>query len=138
MPTDFLDAHERHWQDAELLLDNQRWANADHLYGVSAECGLKHLLERQQGKPIQPNQRRHIREDAKPEDIWDIYQTYQSGRASGVQSALPLDNPFASWSISGRYAHRQDFDEQSIARHRQGALLVYRLVAHFNRDELQP
>jgi hypothetical protein len=44
MQADFLDAHERHWQDAELLLTNQRLANADHLYGMSAECGLKRLM----------------------------------------------------------------------------------------------
>ncbi len=46
MQADFLDAHERHWQDAELLLTNQRLANADHLYGMSAECGLKRLCSR--------------------------------------------------------------------------------------------
>jgi len=42
-PEDFLDAHERHWEDAELLFGNRRWANADHLYGLAAECGLKAL-----------------------------------------------------------------------------------------------
>ena len=38
---DFSNAHNRHWQDAELLFCDRRWANADHLYGFSAECGLK-------------------------------------------------------------------------------------------------
>lgn len=42
--TDFVDAHERHWRDAELLWQHQRWANADQLYGLSAECGLKALM----------------------------------------------------------------------------------------------
>jgi hypothetical protein len=41
MNTDFLDAHERHHDDADHLHANARHANADHLYGVSAECGLK-------------------------------------------------------------------------------------------------
>lgn len=44
MKTDFHDAHERHWDDAERLFEAQRWANADHLYGVAAECGLKWLM----------------------------------------------------------------------------------------------
>ncbi len=44
MQTDFLDAHERHWEDAELLFAQSRWANADHLYGLAAECGLKRLM----------------------------------------------------------------------------------------------
>ncbi len=44
MQADFLDAHTRHWDDAEILLQAQRWANADHLYGIAAECGLKKLM----------------------------------------------------------------------------------------------
>jgi hypothetical protein len=44
MNTDFYDAHQRHWDDAELLYEKQRWANADHLYGMAAECGLKQLM----------------------------------------------------------------------------------------------
>ena len=35
----FLDAHNRHWKDAELLFCRARLANADQLYGFSAECG---------------------------------------------------------------------------------------------------
>jgi hypothetical protein len=42
MNADFLDAHYRHWQDAELLFGRGRLANADHLYGLAAECGLTH------------------------------------------------------------------------------------------------
>lgn len=44
MNPDFLDAHDRHWNDAEYLFAALRWANADHLYGLSAECGLKRLM----------------------------------------------------------------------------------------------
>ena len=44
-PADFVDAHRRHWEDAELLFDHQRWANADQLYGLSAECGLKAVMQ---------------------------------------------------------------------------------------------
>ena len=49
---DFLDAMDRHWRDAELLRSSERLANADHLYGLSAECGLKALLE-QDGNRIE-------------------------------------------------------------------------------------
>ena len=38
-PADFVDAHHRHRADAELLFEHHRWANADRLYGFSAECG---------------------------------------------------------------------------------------------------
>ena len=37
---DYGDAHLRRWEDAELLFNDDRWANADQLYGFSAECGL--------------------------------------------------------------------------------------------------
>ena len=44
-PADFVDAHHRHRADAELLFENDRWANADQLYGFSAECGLKAVMQ---------------------------------------------------------------------------------------------
>ena len=44
-PADFLDAHRRHWCDAELLFNDSRWANADQMYGFSAECGLKAVMK---------------------------------------------------------------------------------------------
>lgn len=44
MKADFLDAHERHLIDAKQLYNAARIANADHLYGLSAECGLKQLM----------------------------------------------------------------------------------------------
>ena len=49
--TDFVDAHHRHWEDAELLFDHCRWGNADQLYGFSAECGLKAVM-RSSGMPV--------------------------------------------------------------------------------------
>ena len=44
MQANFLDAHERHWGDAERFFSAGRYANADHLYGMAAECGLKRLM----------------------------------------------------------------------------------------------
>lgn len=43
-PINFHRAAQRHFQDAELLLGNTREANAGHLYGFVAECGIKALL----------------------------------------------------------------------------------------------
>jgi hypothetical protein len=42
-PSDFAAAR-RHFDDAQLLHGAQRFANADHLAGVAAECGLKAIL----------------------------------------------------------------------------------------------
>ena len=61
-PADFADAHRRHLEDAELLFDRERWAKADHLYGLSAECGLKAVM-RSLGMPVDavgmPREREH-------------------------------------------------------------------------------
>ncbi len=45
LPVDFADAHRRHG-GAELLFMSERLGNADHLYGLNAECGLKAVMER--------------------------------------------------------------------------------------------
>lgn len=34
----------RHYNDGELLINNDRQANAGQLYGFAAECGIKWLL----------------------------------------------------------------------------------------------
>ena len=52
-PADYSDAHRRHWEDAELLFTNARWANADQSYGFSAECGLKAMMQ-SRGMPVRP------------------------------------------------------------------------------------
>jgi len=68
LPPDFYDAHERHWVDAELLRDKERWANADHLYGFAAECGLKRLMLAfgmtldASGKPSEREDRTHAKQ----------------------------------------------------------------------------
>lgn len=44
MSTDFRDTSARHFEDAEILLAQTRAANADHLFGLSAECSLKAVM----------------------------------------------------------------------------------------------
>lgn len=66
MAENFLDAHHRHWDDAELLYQAQRWANADHLFGVSAECGLKRLMEMMNNGALARDDRKHVMENRKP------------------------------------------------------------------------
>jgi len=44
LKTDYLDAFSRHREDGDLLYDHARWPNADQLYGLSAECGLKAVM----------------------------------------------------------------------------------------------
>lgn len=129
MQADFLDAHHRHWDDAERLFVAERWANADHLYGLAAECGLKALIEKLIGQgALDPKQDYvHIMEDKKPNNAWSRYQSYLSGRFA-IEFALPQTNPFSDWRISQRYAHQNQFDAVCINKHRGGAEKVHQLI----------
>jgi hypothetical protein len=123
MTEDFLDSHKRHWDDAERLFNAERWANADHLYGISAECGLKKLLEVLQGDPLGPNQKRHIWESRRTDNCWNIFDTYRSGHQLAAKFPMP-DNPFNDWDISQRYAHQSYFDRNRAESHRNGAEII--------------
>lgn len=129
MKADYLDAHERHWDDAEMLRDAQRWANADHLYGMAAECGLKRLMlafdmpfDQTKDKPTERKDCTHA------DEIWMQYETYRSGHPQGAGYGLPSTNPFGDWDVAQRYARQAEFDAARIAPHRVGADNVNRLV----------
>lgn len=75
MSTDFYNAFYRHATDADLLLDKERWANADHHYGLAAECALKAILLQQGisskgGDIADPKYKQHI------DKLWDKYQSF--------------------------------------------------------------
>lgn len=129
MQADFLDAHERHWQDAELLFQAKRWANADHLYGMAAECGLKRLMlafgmlpDPKTGSPKSEHDRKHANE------IWARYESYRCGHPRGAGYALTTPNPFENWKVEQRYAHRSNFNQPLVEAHRSGAEAVARLI----------
>jgi len=137
MQADFLDALERHWVDAEQLLKTSRWANADHLYGIAAECGLKQLM-RALGMPYDTDRDRPDKQEDRvhANGIWDRFESYRSGHAQGVGYALPPNNPFANWDVADRYAHQANFDQARAQGHRSGAQLVRNLIAKAQREGL--
>ena len=129
MNTDFLDAHQRHLEDAKLLHSQNRLANADHLYGMSAECGLKRLMQvfgMRLNASTQLPQNRHDRVHA--DGIWQRYELYRSGHVLGPRYPLLPSDPFSDWRASQRYANRSDFDQVRVQRHEGGANFVSRLV----------
>jgi hypothetical protein len=127
---DFLDAHRRHLRDADYLFSASYLANADHLYGMAAECGLKRLMmafgmqtDNNTGAPVdRKNDFIHA------EKIWARYESYRSGHVQGVQYDLPPLNPFDDWKAEQRYAHEQCFDNARIEPHRAAAHRIRALV----------
>jgi len=136
MTADFLDSHIRHWQDAELLYDNNRHANADHLYGFSAECGLKRLMVcfgmtvKTDGSPSDSKDRIHA------DKAWDRFESYRSGQATGAAYAVGTINPFADWKVDQRYVHRSVIDPVRVQAHRTGADKVRNLITQARQEGL--
>lgn len=137
MKADFLDAHGRHWHDAEHLFEAQRWANADHLFGLAAECGLKSLmlafgmtLNVSKDRPLSKDDQKHA------DGIWSRFESYRSGHARGTGYVLPSINPFDNWQVSQRYAHHSQFDQARVDEHRGGAETVRNLVRHAQLEGL--
>ena len=122
---DYPDAHLRHWEDAELLQRAGRWANADQLYGFSAECGLKAVMVAN-GMPVDsggaPAERRHKQHI---QALWDQFFAFAAGRpTANLLRHLPQRNPFATWSHNNRYANSRHFNGATVAPHRTAARQV--------------
>ena len=134
-PADFLDAHRRHWQDAELLFECSRWANADQLYGFSAECGLKAVMvflgmdTDDTGAPASSQYRRHVH------DLWPLFRTFVT-QAGGTRfiGMLPAGAPFADWSHADRYSHSMNFDDTTVQPHRLAAQEVRHMIEDWRQD----
>ncbi|TXH35000.1 MAG: SAM-dependent methyltransferase [Burkholderiaceae bacterium] len=136
MQADFLDAHRRHLSDAERLFQVQRWANADHLYGIAAECGLKALMEKIKGGPLEVDDRLHIMEERKPSNAWLKYQSYLAGHLLATKLSLPQSNPFSDWLVSQRYAHQSNFDQARVQLHQVAAKKVGTLIRRASKEGL--
>lgn len=137
MQADFLDAHERHWADAENLFQAQRWANADHLYGMAAECGLKRMMlafgmpyDAARDRPMYQQDRVHA------SGVWARFESYSSGHAQGVGYVLSAANPFHDWDVSDRYAHQSNFDQARAQSHQSGANEIRELIKRAQREGL--
>jgi hypothetical protein len=130
MPPDFRDAAERHWEDATYLLADSRLANADHLFGLSAECALKAvmlglgMLLRPDGAPQETGHRKHI------DKLWDEFIGFATGRG-GVRYAAMLSgvsNPFADWDVAHRYVHRNHVLGAAGMQHHAGCVMTRQVL----------
>lgn len=123
MPTDYRDAAERHFEDAQLLENDSRTANADQLYGLSSECALKAvmlglgMILRPDGSPQEKRHRVHINE------LWKEFITFAHSRSGAEYAAMlgPSPNPFLDWEISQRYSHRSEIAADALTAHKTAA-----------------
>lgn len=122
MSTNFRDASNRHFEDAELLLAQTREANADHLFGLSAECSLKAIMLAlgmavdTDGAPADRGYRVHMPE------LWAAFQSFAAGRlASRYLEPLDKANPFSDWAVDQRYWGRAAIAASAPANHKTAA-----------------
>ena len=135
MKVDYLDACERHWSDAQFLFEKGCWANADHLYGLAVECGLKRLMQAFGMKMCENESAPKLKEDrVHANKIWARYESYRCGHLQGVNYVLCTQNPFCEWDISDRYAHRENFNKDLVELHKKGCGDVRDLVKRARID----
>ena len=124
MSADFRDASARHFEDAKLLLNQPepREANADHLFGLSAECSLKAVMlalgmaVNTDGAPADRGHKVHMPE------LWAAFQSFAEGRlASRYLEPLDKANPFSDWAVDQRYWARAAITTQAPSRHMAAA-----------------
>jgi hypothetical protein len=137
MTCNFADAHQRHLKDANILYTQNRLANSDHLYGLSAECGLKALMVKF-GMSITDGKPTNIKDRVHAKKVWDRYETYRQGHALGTQYPLPSSNPFLDWDVSQRYTDQQYFTTRIVTPHKQGADCVTNLIKQATLAGLLP
>lgn len=108
---DFRQAATRHFKDAELLMDQARQANAGHLYGFAAECGVKALLV-WRGYPSDPSTGEIIKKtpnkfrvhiDELTKNINMIYTFLDGHGAAKYLAMIPSIGDFSDWKTDHRY-----------------------------------
>ena len=140
----FAAAHRRHWEDAEFLSGDNRWSNADQLYGFSAECGLKAIMVGEgmmsiddTGKPKRKF-RKHI------DIFWQIFCDHMGDRREDHMGGrrewaylrqLPGGEPFLDWSTDDRYASGEYFDENRVKRHREATWQIANMLRLYRENK---
>jgi hypothetical protein len=115
---DFQDAAKRHLDDAELLFSQEpkRLANASHLFGVSAECALKAILDAKNKDSFNPKKSGHV-----PKLFTQFIHVTPNIDANLANSVSEISKLFSDWDVSQRYVPQSIFIESDIALQKNGA-----------------
>ena len=125
---DFADAHRRHLEDADLLFENARWANADHLYGLSVECGLKAVMGALR-MPVDASGKPHKKYMRHLPNLWRVFENF-AGKHDGARyvSMFSEHKRFDDWSINDRYTRSCNFQDENVRPHSDAAHGVSEVV----------
>lgn len=111
----------RHLSDGDHLFRDGRIDNADHLFGISAECAIKwKLMPQLTTEAAVKAMKIHIN------DLWRKAVIHLKGR----QSVLLLStlksggDPFSDWHIDQRYRASGQVIAETVERHRRACSRV--------------
>ena len=116
----YADAALRHWHDAQLLEEDNRVENADHLYGFAAECAIKKVLvvlpTYSTTGILEETYKAHVN------ILWGKVN-YQSLHKSypRLSALLKSTNPFSDWHVKQRYAADCEISKVAMESHKKSA-----------------
>jgi hypothetical protein len=117
--TDYRQAAQRHWQDAELLLRSLRIDAAGYHYGFAAECAVKHALEVY--VPGGDMIRRHFGGSSTDDLRTSALKRLGGRRAPALVAILRSGALLDRWCIGMRYAPTTTITDEQCAAWRKDA-----------------
>jgi HEPN domain-containing protein len=115
----------RHLEAGEILFGTNRNDVAGYLFGLAAECALKHLMILSGMRPLPENQRRDDPYFAHFESLKTLLRNTASGRRAGELRRYAETTSFMQqWDVSMRYSHGRDIRPEWVIRWRSDAKSV--------------
>lgn len=154
MPIHYCQSAHRHYQDGRYLQDDRRQPNADHHFGVAAECAVKALLvglgvQTDPAGNIDRSYRHHLGEafefgpgsrgSARQTNLCAEFGMYLRGhRGARYLPKLPegeaLEDLFADWSIDQRYCESDDIRAAQVHTHARAARALLSCLERAQQD----
>ena len=120
--TDLRKAAHRHLEAAEMLFGTNRKDVAGYLFGLAAECALKHIMMLSGMRPLPEDQRRSDPFFAHFEGLKTLLRDSARGRRAGELRRYAESSSFMHrWDISMRYSHGRDVQAAWVQQWRSHA-----------------
>jgi hypothetical protein len=140
LPVDYVSAARRHFDDAGLLLQQGRQANAGQLLGFTMECGLKALLiacgvqtDKDGSLPERNKFRQHMPELTKRINLFG-HLIPDGAKAQRYLARLPSREDFKDWKVDHRYFRESALPLASLPAWQSAANEVGELLDQITTD----
>lgn len=112
----------QHLEAGEKLFGTNRSDVAGYLFGLAAECALKHLMTLSGMRPLPENQKRDDPYFAHFETLKTLLRNTASGRRAGeLRRYAEAPSFMQQWDTSMRYSNGRDIRPDWVSRWRSDA-----------------